>query len=397
MTEKKRLHHIIATQQFDKSWLEKFFKEVERIEKIYERNPLILKEVLRGKNIVLLFWEVSPRTRSVFYLSALRLGAGVEVIEGAKKENEKWELGFSSRIKGVLFEDIIRTFASYYDVLVIRHYKEGAVFRAVKVLEEFNYSTAVINAGGGSGRDQHPLQALVDFYTIKKEFGQIDGISVAFLGNLFYSRVVHSLVYLLSKFKVSMYFISPSHLKMPPDIINHLISQGINFEEIDDSNIGKVKVDMWYIVRVEKKDFRREKDYLTVKDNYVIDKRFLTRLAIAERDKIFHPFPRIDEIPAWQIGDQEIQDRSIDKLPQAGYFHQIKNGPFVAMTLLKMILAPDLDLRMLSELWERKIKIIAQCVVCGRVKCNEIGWAEKPVSEISGLPKTVCPRCSPKK
>lgn len=395
MSEKERLHHIIETQQFDKSWLEReFFTELDWIEKINQMDPLLLKEVLRGKNIVLLFWEPSSRTRSSFYSAALRLGAGVEVIVGSKKDEEgRWQLVFSSEIKGEIFEDTIRTYASYYDAIVIRHYEEGSALRAAKILEEFNYPTAVINAGDGPG--QHPTQALLDLYTIKKEFGRIDGLSVAFLGDLFYSRVVHSLAYLLTKFDTTMYFISSPHLKMPPDIINYLIKHRSNFREVDTSEAKKVKSDIWYVVRVQKERFRKEEDYLAVKGSYVVDRGFLKELKIGEKSRIFHPLPRVDEIPAWQISDSEAQKQSIDKMPQAAYFRQVKNGLFVRMALLKIILRPDLELRPLVDLWEQRIQPIAQCAICGRVECRDIGWGEKGLKDLP-FSKTVCPNCRPK-
>ncbi len=390
--EKEGLRHIIETQQFKKEWLEKdFFGEAEWMEKMNEKDPMLLKEFLRDKNIVLLFWEPSSRTRSSFYSAALRLGAGVEVVQGSKKEGDDYHLEFSSEIKGEIFEDSIRTFASYYDLIVIRHPEEGFVGKAVKILEEFDYGVAVINAGDGPG--QHPTQALLDLYTIKKEFGRIDGLSVAFLGDLFYSRVIHSLVYLLAKFDTMMYFVSPPHLKMPPDIINHLIKHGSGFKEIDISRHEKIKADIWYVVRVQKERFRKEEDYLDAKGSYVVDKGFIERLKIGKKSRVFHPFPRADEIPAWQINDLDAQKRSIDKLPQAAYFRQVKNGLFVRMALLKMLLAPD---KKMGDLAEQLIRPIAQCVVCGRLQCSEIGWAERKTAKDLAVAKVVCPSCRPK-
>src|SRR3989304_3663861 len=155
-----------------------------------------------------LFYEPSTRTRFSFETAMHRLGGRVISTENAAE--------FSSVAKGETLEDTIQIMNGYADVIVIRHYELGAAQRAAAVSR-----VPVINAGDGPG--QHPTQALLDLYTIRKEIGKIDGLHIAMVGDLANGRTVRSLTYLLSKFRnVKLYFVAPALLKMKEDILEHL-------------------------------------------------------------------------------------------------------------------------------------------------------------------------------
>jgi len=180
------MKHIIESQQFDRKLLGSLFSMADRLEK-KTGTPLT------GKVMAALFYEPSTRTRFSFESAMLRLGGSVITTENAKE--------FSSAAKGETLEDSIRVINNYVDVIVMRHYEQGASARAARVS-----AVPVINAGDGAG--QHPTQALLDLYTIQKELGKIDGISIAFVGDLLHGRTIRSLSYLLGKYKHIRYILS---------------------------------------------------------------------------------------------------------------------------------------------------------------------------------------------
>ncbi len=133
-------------------------------------------DMLHGKIMATLFYEPSTRTRLSFESAMTRLGGtalGFAETKGTSVE------------KGENLADTVRVVENYADVLVVRHPLEGAA----RMAAEFS-RVPVINAG--SGAEEHPTQALLDLYTIKKELGAIDGITIGLIGDLRYGRTVHS-------------------------------------------------------------------------------------------------------------------------------------------------------------------------------------------------------------
>src|SRR3989344_6647835 len=172
------MKHIVESQQFDKKFINKIFSIADKLEKKTDNS-------LRGKIMASLFYEPSTRTRFSFESAMLRLGGSVITTENAKE--------FSSASKGETLEDSIQVINNYADVIVLRHYEKGASEKASSVSK-----IPVINAGDGAG--QHPTQALLDLYTIKKEFGRVDEIMIAMVGDLKNGRTIRSLTYLLGKY-----------------------------------------------------------------------------------------------------------------------------------------------------------------------------------------------------
>jgi aspartate carbamoyltransferase catalytic subunit len=311
-----KLNHIIEVQQFkDRKLLEEIFslaKKMELAEKRGNYNKLTLSQKPRKKILATLFYEPSTRTRLSFESAMIKLGGEVISTENASS--------FSSVAKGESLIDTIRTISFYADIIVLRHYQEGSSKIAAKVSK-----VPIINAGDGTG--QHPTQALLDLYTIKKELGRIDNLKVGLVGDLLYGRTVHSLVYLLSQQKgIKFYFISPEKIKMPRNIINYLKEKKkISFEETTDLKKVAPKVDILYVTRIQKERFRNIEDYNRLRGSYLIDKNILSLMK--KEAKILHPLPRVDEISV-----------EVDKDPRAIYFKQVNNGLYLRMALLKMIL-----------------------------------------------------------
>lgn len=305
--------HIISADQFrNRRILEEIFSLADRI-----RNPDAdkLGEVLKNKIMATLFYEPSTRTRFSFESAMLRLGGSVISTESAGH--------FSSAIKGETLEDTIKIAGSYADVIVLRHHEIGSAKKAAEIS-----SVPIINAGDGSG--EHPTQAVLDIYTIWKEFGRIDNIKIALIGDLLYGRTIHSLIHLLSLSKnVELYLISPPQLKLPDEYKKFLNKYKIKFYEFNSIRGDAMRSDVFYITRVQKERFASDENYEKIKNLFVIDKKFMRQ--INRKAIIMHPLPRVNEI-----------NPEIDSDKRAAYFRQAQNGLYVRMALLLTLFGKSL-------------------------------------------------------
>ena len=307
-----KLHHVIQAQQFNPEILEELFTEAGQMEDLIKSGHRI--EILKGKGMASLFYEPSTRTRASFEIAMRKLGG--EVIFSTENARE-----FSSAAKGETLEDTIRIISDYFpDVIVLRHFESGAAARAAELSQ-----VSIINAGDGSG--QHPTQALLDLFTIKKEIHHIDDISIAMVGDLANGRTVRSLSYLLSKFSgVRIFFVAPEIIKMKDDIKEHLRENNIWFTEETDLKAVASQVDVIYQTRIQKERFGdRIQDYEKARGVYIIDNEIMSLMKI--NAIVMHPLPRCDEIK-----------KEVDADHRAAYFRQAQNGLFIRMALLKMIL-----------------------------------------------------------
>lgn len=265
-------------------------------------------DLLRGKIMATLFYEASTRTRLSFESAMNRLGGTV--------------LGFAetkgtSVEKGENLADTVRVTENYADILVVRHPLEGAA----RMAAEFA-SVPVINAG--SGAEEHPTQALLDLYTIKKETGTIDGLTIGLVGDLRYGRTVHSLAYALSLYKVKLVLISPDILRMRKEVAEE-VSKKIDITETPTLKDHLRELDIIYMTRVQKERFADLQEYEKVKGSYRLLADDLARTK--KSSIVMHPLPRVDEI-----------DPSVDSTPHARYFQQVGNGVVLRMALLGLVL-----------------------------------------------------------
>jgi aspartate carbamoyltransferase catalytic subunit len=259
-----------------------------------------------------LFYAPSTRTRFCFEAAMQRLGGRVLSTEHAG--------AFSSEIEGEQVEDSIRILGGYSDVIVIRYPEEDGARRAAEVS-----TVPVINAGDGNG-GQHPTQALLDLYTIYRQ-RPLNGLSVAIIGELDKGRTARSLAYLLAKFeRVKMFFVSPPQLQMKQDILDYLDEHNVRYEL--ESDIDRVigEVDVVYQTRIRPERVRDADGLGTggIK-RYAIDSTVVQRMK--PDALILHPLPRTVEL-----------DKSVDADPRAMYFRQARNGLYVRMALLTMLL-----------------------------------------------------------
>jgi aspartate carbamoyltransferase len=298
---------ILHGNQFSNKEIDAIIKTASAFEKeLKKKNSLNL---LKGKLLATLFYEPSTRTRLSFETAMQRLGGGVISMGSVES---------SSVAKGETLVDTVRTVSQYADVIVLRHPRTGSAKEAADAAD-----IPVINAGDGAG--QHPTQALLDIYTIYKELKTLKKLRVSLVGDLKNGRTVHALVELLSLLGARLYFVSPNTLRMPEGIASNLKQKGIEVEETEDLFKAASESDLIYMTRIQKERFENLSDYERVKGSYIINGEFLKRLG--KKIVILHPLPRVDEI-----------NPDVDSYPGAAYFRQVRNGVFVRMALLAMIL-----------------------------------------------------------
>lgn len=295
---------IVSIEDFSREEINYILKVSQSMEPLASKGS----DMLKGKILATLFFEPSTRTRLSFETAMLKLGGST--IGFAEAE-------VASVRKGENLADTIRTVENYADVIALRHPLDGAA----KLAAEFA-KVPILNAGSGS--EEHPTQALMDLYTIQKEKGKIDGLTIALVGDLRYGRTVHSLAYALAFYDIKLYLISPESLKMRKEVI-HAVEKKISV--VEGTNLEEVipQVDVLYVTRIQKERFPDAAEYAKVKGTYKID---LELLKNAKKDLIIlHPLPRVDEIAA-----------EVDTTPQARYFQQVWNGIVVRMALLALVL-----------------------------------------------------------
>jgi aspartate carbamoyltransferase catalytic subunit len=303
-----KLKHILEAQQFDKDFLFSLFKSADDLRKIHD------SEILKGKIMAVLFYEPSTRTRLSFESAMLKLGGQVIGTENAKE--------FSSASKGESMEDTIRVISKYADCIVIRHSVEGTA----KVSAEVS-SVPIIN--GGDGKGQHPTQALLDMYTIYREFGRLGNLKVAVVGDLANGRTARSLCYLLSEFPGNeITFVSPENLKMGQDIKDHLKEHNIDFKEEIDLNKVLPEMDVIYMTRIQKERMSVE-DYDLSRGKYIINEENINLLK--ESGRVLHPLPHVEEI--------DLKIHTEKENPRVAYFRQAEDGLYIRMALLKLLLS----------------------------------------------------------
>ncbi len=301
--------NIISTSQFKKNEVERILFQALQMEK--ECASGNINQPLKNKIVVCVFFEPSTRTRLSFETAALKLGASVISVENAKEN--------SSAYKGESIEDTTRMLCSYADVIIMRHFQEGVAEKAATVATK-----PIINAGDGS--NQHPSQAFLDLYTIKKEHNRLDHLNITFVGDLLHSRTLHSLMPFLMMYPGNTFcFISPRELSLPKEYVDELQKKGVSFKEMQNLEKGLSDTDVLYMTRVQKERFQNLGDYEKVKDLFLLKKEHLKDLK--KEAIIMHPLPRVNEI-----------DPEIDKDPRAAYFRQAQNGLYIRMALLSYAL-----------------------------------------------------------
>ena len=289
------MKHILSVDQFSREDIDAYCDLADDYAATRQGYPA---NAGRGKILANLFYEPSTRTSSSFYAAMIRLGGHVIPINNVQ---------YSSVAKGETLEDTIRTMHCYADVIVLRHPQAGAARRAAVVA-----AVPIINAGDGDG--EHPTQALLDFYTIRKELGTVENIHVLMMGDLLRGRTVKSLAKLLRKYHVRITWVSPDGLRIPPEYV----ARG----EIETADLAAVipVADVLYVTRVQhERSGGGDWVYGVTPENMARAKQRLV---------LMHPLPRLAELPV-----------ELDDDPRAAYFRQMRHGLFMRMAILTHVLA----------------------------------------------------------
>jgi len=270
----------------------------------FEKNPN--QKLLEGKICATLFFEPSTRTRLSFETAVNRLNGKV--------------IGFSdaattSSSKGETLKDTIKMVSNYADLIIMRHYLEGAARYASEVTD-----VPIINAGDGA--NQHPSQTMLDMYSIYKTQGRLEHLTITMVGDLKYGRTVHSLIEGMSHFNPCFNFIAPEELSLPDIYKQWLEEHNIPFEECIDFSEEIIRSsDILYMTRVQRERFTDLMEYEKVKNLYILKNRMLEKSR--HNLRILHPLPRVNEI-----------DNDVDDNPKAYYFEQARNGVYARQAII---------------------------------------------------------------
>lgn len=264
------------------------------------------RRLLEGKVVATLFFEPSTRTRLSFETAVNRLGGRVIGFSDASN---------TSTSKGETLKDTIKMVSNYADLIVMRHFLEGAALYATEVTD-----IPIINAGDGA--HQHPSQTMLDLYSIYKTQGTLENLTITLVGDLKYGRTVHSLIMAMRYFNPTFRFVACKELQMPREYLEFCDQNGIKYTEHTDFDADVINTsDIIYMTRVQRERFTDIMEYERVKDLYTLRNSMLDNSR--ENLKILHPLPRVNEI-----------DYDVDDNPKAYYFTQAKNGLFTRQALI---------------------------------------------------------------
>ena len=310
--------HILSTDQFDRSDIDQLFSVADDLEPYSLRKKVT--RVLEGAILGNMFFEPSTRTRISF-------GAAFNLLGGAVRETT--EVGTSSLIKGESLIDTAQVLSSYSDIIVMRHPDEDSV-------RSFSEASRVPVINGGDGSNEHPTQALLDLYTIKKELETkkktIDGLRIALVGDLKFGRAVHSLSKILCLYEgATINLISPKELNLPNSYIDLLTKAGIKISQSENLEEGITEVDIIYMTRIQEERFKDKSDAKKYKGLLSLNKEIYT--ANCEPNTvIMHPLPRDSRKEANEL------DSDLYENPNLAIFRQADNGVVIRMALFSLVL-----------------------------------------------------------
>ena len=310
--------HILSVKQFERSDVDRVFDVADSMVP-YARRERITK-VLEGAILGNMFFEPSTRTRVSF-------GCAFNLLGGQVRETA--DVNTSSMSKGESLYDTARVLSGYSDIIVMRHPQMGSV-------SEFAKASRVPVVNGGDGPNEHPSQALLDLYTIKKELlsndRQMDGMNIAMIGDLKHGRTVHSLSQLLLLYdNITFTLISPQELKMPAEIVSELTAGGHKVIETEDMEAGLNDNDTVYLTRIQEERFTTKLEADIYRGRFRLNQSIYTRYC-QPNTVIMHPLPRDSREEANEL------DSDLNQHPSLAIFRQTDNGVVVRMALFALVL-----------------------------------------------------------
>ncbi len=310
--------HILSISQFARDDVDKVFKVADSMQPYANRERIT--KVLDGAILGNMFFEPSTRTRVSFGCAFNLLGGHVR---------ETTDIKTSSLTKGESLYDMARVISGYSDVVVMRHPQSGSV-------SEFAKASRVPVINGGDGPNEHPSQALLDLYTIKKELKlqkrSINGMNIAMVGDLKHGRTVHSLSQLLLLYNdLNIKLISPVELKMPESIVTALKQKGHNVIETEDMESGLAGNEIVYLTRIQEERFTSKTEADLYRGRFRLNQAIYTRYC-QPNTVIMHPLPRDSRAEANEL------DNDLNQNPGLAIFRQTDNGVLIRMALFALIL-----------------------------------------------------------
>lgn len=303
------MKHLVSIHQLS---AEDIIRILDRAE-LFEQNPN--RKLLDGRVIATLFFEPSTRTRLSFETAVVRLGGRVIGFSDAAT---------SSSSKGETLKDTISMVGNYADLIVMRHYLEGAALYASELGR-----VPIVNAGDGA--NQHPSQTLLDLYSIRKTQGTLYDRTVVMVGDLKYGRTIHSLIEGLSHFRPRFIFVAPEELRLPEEYRHFCQERGIPYEETTNFDHEVLsQADILYMTRVQRERFVDLEEYERVKLVYVLRREMLE--GTRDNLRVLHPLPRVGEI-----------DQDVDDSPKAYYVQQAQNGLYTRQSIICEVLGIEVE------------------------------------------------------
>ena len=315
--------HILSSSQFDRKFLDHICELTDAIRRFDKTKEglMYLKGLLAHKRGMLYFTQPSTRTFLSFESALHILGMRTCEIRDSSTSSER---------KGESIEDSLRTFSSYVDVIIMRTPVAGLCDRIASYLDETPRTVPIINAG--SGPDEHPTQALLDLYTLRRGFrrlGGMEGKTIVMVGDLKRGRTVRSLSALLTLYKdVKLLFASPQEFRIADDLRTKLVKSGISFTETEDFLGAIAAADAVYMTRIQDEYDRDGESKKVDCSRFHLKHKHLE--SMKKEALIMHPLPRRDEI-----------DVAIDNDPRAKYWRQERNGMWTRVALLTKIFDVD--------------------------------------------------------
>lgn len=310
-------YHCLFAEQFDRPILERLTRLTDHLRALTKtkEGDDYVATVLSNKRAMLYFSQPSTRTFLSFQNACHILGMKTCEIRDPRT---------SSEMKGESFEDTIRTFASYVDLIIIRHFENGFAELAARTLHDAPRPVPVINAGAGTF--QHPTQALLDVYTMNRYLeGGIDGKTLMLVGDLKRGRTVHSLALMMRVYRgVRLLLVSPPEFRMKPEVLKALDAAGVRYQETTDFEGALREADTVYMTRVQDEHDKAGESGRVDVSRYALRPEHM-RLA-KKNAVILHPLPRRGEI-----------DPGVDADPRAAYWRQERNGLWTRAALMALI------------------------------------------------------------
>ena len=313
------LFHIIDPRMFERPLLDELCDLTTRVRTVAKSyaGARFLQNLLLNRRAMFYFTQPSTRTFLSFNNACYILGM---------RTSEIRDPSTSSEVKGESFEDSIRTFSSYVDVIIMRTHDAGRAAQAARLMDTIARPIPVINAGSGS--DQHPTQALLDIYTLDRSFSQrggIDGKLIGMMGDLKRGRTARSLCYLMKNYPdVRLVFIAPEQFAMQDDVKRYLEEHGIPFTETEQLEKVLPELDALYVTRMQSEWDKADESQAVDFRRFSVGTKELDMLK--PEGIIMHPLPRGPEL-----------DPAVDTDPRATYWRQERNGMWMRVAVLLKI------------------------------------------------------------